>query len=255
MGGRLLSQEEFMTFLWNLALECTNHVHVCEKQNESGERFLVFYVCINGQPSGNPDTAPSNTEGGKWILVYVFLDRVCPVTNYMVSDMDTHVYTITYGDDVVINISDEIAEVFNQHVLTEAMMDLFQLECTDEKKTGELPPKYRSLSEVTFLKRSFIWNDDICMYVGALPVDLLYDITNWVKDGPIDPHVMTVDNLVTVSRELALHGREVYERELPKIKQAYSKIAMKSGKYVCFDSYWSHIFKFRNHGLDCTFDF
>lgn len=120
------------------------------------------------------------------------------------------------------------------------------LECTDEQKTGGDIPPFRSLSEVTFLKRSFKWNSDIHMYVGALPVDLLFDITNWVRSGAQDPYVITVDNLVSVASELSLHGYSEFQARIPKIREAYRKIAQRSGKFVVFDSYWSYIFKYRD---------
>jgi len=208
--------------------------------------FLVFYVVINGQSSGNPSTANSNTTAGIWIIGYVFLEAVSPKLNIFIPEMLEEMYINCYGDDMVANISDMLAPHFNQHVLTEYMMKCFSLECTDEQKTGVAAPPWRSLSEITFLKRRFIWNSDIHMYVGALPVDLLKDITNWVRVGGQDPYVITVDNLAAVASELALHGYDVFQAEIPKIREAYRKIAQKSGKFVCFDSYWSYIFKYRD---------
>lgn len=246
VAGRNLDYPEFRLFLERIALECVNHVHVCEKQNECGERFLVFYVVMNGQPSGNPGTAESNTAAGIWIVMYCWLTDVTPVMNVYLDVFFSEVYICTYGDDMIMNVSDRVVNIFNQHTLTKSMMRNFMLECTDEQKTGGDIPPFRSLSEVTFLKRSFKWNSDIHMYVGALPVDLLFDITNWVRSGAQDPYVITVDNLVSVASELSLHGYSEFQARIPKIREAYRKIAQRSGKFVVFDSYWSYIFKYRD---------
>lgn len=244
--GESLSLSEFTEFLMRIALECFNHVHVCEKQNDSGDRFLVFYVVMNGQPSGNPGTANSNTCAGIWIVAYCWLTDVTPLTNFYLDRFLEECYICCYGDDMIMNISDQVCDVFNQHTLTDSMWRNFQLECTDEQKSAERPPAYRSLSEVTFLKRKFLWNDDICMYVGALPVDLLFDISNWVRSGAQDPYIITVDNLGAIASELALHGSDVFAEQIPKVRDAYRQVAQRAGKFCFFDSYWSYIFRYRD---------
>nr|AWK77854.1 nonstructural polyprotein [Bundaberg bee virus 1] len=248
--GKELSQDEFVLFIERIAFECFNHVHVCEKQNEQGEKFLVFYLVMNGQASGNPGTAASNTGAGIWIIAYCYLTEVTPKRNTYLDSFNEDIYVCTYGDDMVMNVSDSLIEIFNQNVLTEAMMSNFTLECTDEQKSSDIPPPYRSLSEISFLKRSFIWNDDVSMYVGVLPVDLLYDITNWVRSGAQDPHVITVDNLKSIAAELALHGRKVFDGEMPKVRDAYRSIAHRSGKFICFGTYESYILGYRNGELN-----
>ena len=215
VSGRELNREEFALFISRIAFECINHVHVCEKQNELGDRFLVFYLVMNGQPSGNPGTAASNTGAGIWIIAYCYLTEVTPKTNKYLDSFDEDIYVCTYGDDMVMNISDSIAEIFNQNILTTAMMSNFMLECTDEQKTGDTPPPYRSLSEISFLKRSFVWNDDISMYVGVLPVDLLYDITNWYRSGVQDPFVITVDNLKSDRKSTRLNSSHSRASRMP----------------------------------------
>jgi hypothetical protein len=249
IAGRDLSFQEFKTFLLRIAHECVNHVHVCEKQNEQGERFLVFYVVMNGQTSGNPGTACSNTGAGIWIVMYCYLTDVTPVKNIYLDKFFEHVYICCYGDDMIMGVSDSIIEIFNQNTLTESMMRNFRLECTDEQKSTAIPPPFRSLQEVTFLKRNFIWNSDIHMYVGALPVDLLLDITNWCRSGGQDPYVITVDNLHAISSEIALHGVEVFDQQMPKIRDAYRLICRQANKFVIFPTYYEALFRYRDGEL------
>lgn len=244
--GRVLDFDGFSQFLERISFECLNHVHVCEKQNERGERFLVFYLVMNGQPSGNPGTAASNTGAGIWIIAYCYLTEVTPARNLYLDSFNDDIYICTYGDDMIMNVSDSLIEIFNQNVITEAMMTNFMLECTDEQKSSEVPPPYRSLSEVSFLKRSFLWNDELSMYVGVLPVDLLLDIANWVRTGAEDPYVITVDNLKTIAAELALHGREIFNGIVPLVREVHQNIARKAGKWIHFDTYESYLLRYRN---------
>jgi hypothetical protein len=249
IGDKLLEEEEFRTFLMRIALECVNHVHVCEKQNEQGERFQVFYVVMNGQPSGNPGTAVSNTAAGVWILGYCWITE----TGMTLAQFLAEVYASCYGDDVIMNISSQVSNIYNQHVLSDAMWRNFRLVATDAQKTGDTPPKTRPLSETSFLKRSFKWNSDIHMYVGVLPIDLILDVSNWVRDGAQDPYIITADNLSWIAMELSYHGKEVFDQYMPKVRQAYRKIAHRAGKLVFFDSYWSYIFRYRDGATSSAF--
>lgn len=54
---------------------------------------------MNGQPSGNPGTAESNTAAGIWIVMYCWLTDVTPVMNVYLDVFFSEVYICTYGDD------------------------------------------------------------------------------------------------------------------------------------------------------------
>lgn len=88
------------------------------------------------------------------------------------------------------------------------------------------------------------------MYVGVLPVDLLFDITNWVRSGAQDPYIITVDNLKAIASELALHGRSTFDKNMPLVRDAYRSIAHRSGKFICFDTYESYLLRYRNGEFD-----
>lgn len=83
---------------------------------------------------------------------------------------DDHVYVITYGDDNVVNISDEICCVFNQRAVIQCMPKI-GLVYTSENKEDKNPPEYRFLREVNFLKRGFRYSSEYSRWVA--PLDML----------------------------------------------------------------------------------
>jgi hypothetical protein len=66
---------------------------------------------------------------------------------------------VTFGDDNVNSVDDELKDEFNQVSVAKYMTELFDLTYTAGDKSGEFVP-YKTLEEVTFLKRSFVSDDD-----------------------------------------------------------------------------------------------
>ncbi len=165
---------------------------------------------------------------------------------HTISQFFEHVYMIDYGDDVAMNISSEAIVWFNQNTLTKCMKRLFDIDFTDEKKTGEVGPDSRELSEITFLKRSFTWNDEIQMYVCPMEVHTLLDILNWVRTGAEDPRIITINNISSVAAELALVSQEAFDEWLPRLKRVYSQLAWRANKEIYFDTRYGYLLSFRN---------
>jgi hypothetical protein len=115
---------------------------------------------------------------------------------------------VAYGDDNIINMSDFIAPIFNQVTITRGYADI-GMEYTDEDKTGNIVP-YRSLSEISFLKRKFRYDTDLCRHVAPLDLDTILEMTMWVR-GDLDHNARCAINIEHAYRELAMHGRDVFE--------------------------------------------
>nr|QBL75887.1 putative non-structural polyprotein [Solenopsis invicta virus 6] len=240
-----MSQAEFLEFLDKIFLEVVNHIHLMEYDLD-GEKHHLFYSVCNGQPSGNPGTAMVNSAQGLWMVIRCWLELSKGSTYHTVSQFFEHVYMIDYGDDVAMNISSEAIMWFNQNTLTKCMKRLFDIDFTDEKKTGEVGPDSRELSEITFLKRSFIWNDEIQMYVCPMEVHTLLDILNWVRTGAEDPRIITINNISSVAAELALVSQEAFDEWLPRLKRVYSQLAWRANKEIYFDTRYGYLLSFRN---------
>ena len=240
-----MDKEEFCEFLDRIFLEVVNHIHVTQTEID-GEFYRLFYSVVNGQPSGNPGTAIVNSVEGIWMMLRVWLHIMQGTEYSTVNHFYQYVYLITYGDDVAVNISDEVIGLFNQNSITRVMKELFDIDFTDECKTGNETPDFRLLSDISFLKRKFQYSPLIAMYVAPMEESILLDILNWVRTGSEDPRIITINNIASVAAELALISKETYEKWLPKLRKAYSSLSWRVDKTIVFDTWEGYLFAFRN---------
>lgn len=150
---------------------------------------------------------------------------------------------VVYGDDNILNISDEISEYFNQLTLTTALKELGHT-YTDETKTGEMVP-YRLINEISFLKRTFVYDNDFCKWIAPLDDAVIYEMMNWVRKGCIDQRELLKDNIETALAEMSLHGRDKYDElvnslipltdDLDIIYYTYEEVRLKVESFIMGD--------------------
>jgi hypothetical protein len=104
-------------------------------------------------------------------------------------------------------VSDNEKDVYNQCVLKEKFAEC-GIVYTDESKSDTMVP-YRTLQDVTFLKRSFRFSDETGSYVAPLALDSIREMVNWSKKGA-DYYNIAITNVDTALHELSLHGEETY---------------------------------------------
>nr|ULF99863.1 MAG: putative replicase polyprotein [Cripavirus sp.] len=178
------------------------------------------YMWTHSQPSGNPFTVIINCLYNaiimriSWIRI---MQRDCPQLSSM-KCFRKNVSLITYGDDNCLNISDGVIKYFNQRKISEIMLEM-KHEYTDEGKTGVIVES-RSLDDIFFLKRKFLFNEELQRTVAPLKIEVIYEMLNWTRNT-IDPNVILMNNIETAFREIVFHGRSEYE----KLKSGITRIA------------------------------
>lgn len=110
-------------------------------------RYLVQWN--KSLPSGHPLTTPVNSLYSLITIAACFVHLTGKLDN-----LHDLCYIITFGDDNVVAPSETVIDVFHQVSVSEAMGSLFGLTYTSDKKDEKLKP-WESLSEVTFLQRTF----------------------------------------------------------------------------------------------------
>jgi hypothetical protein len=188
--------------LWK---EIVNSVHVCGDD---------VYLWTHSQPSGCPVTAILNSLYNSISVRYVWM-LVAPADFRTMKAFNANVAMVSYGDDNCINISDEVSEFFNQLTIADGYEQIGMV-YTDELKSGEMVP-YRTLSEITYLKRAFKWDEEEHQYLAPLDLGVVLEMINWVR-GDFDLEERTIENMETSAFELSLHGREVFEHWIGKYK-------------------------------------
>nr|ULF99876.1 MAG: hypothetical protein 1 [Cripavirus sp.] len=171
------------------------------------------YMWTHSQPSGNPFTVIINCLYNSIIMRIAWI-RIMKRDNPKMASMKwfrKFVAMITYGDDNVLNISDEIIGTYNQETISEIMAQM-KHEYTDEAKSGNVV-KFRALEDIFFLKRGFRFCPELQRTVAPLKKEVIYEMLNWTRNT-VDPNVILMSNIDKAFREIVNHGREDYDELL-----------------------------------------
>nr|UQB76011.1 non-structural polyprotein [Flumine dicistrovirus 45] len=190
--------------LW---LELVNSYHVC------GDKV---YAWSSSLPSGHPMTGIVNTMYNNIAFRYSWFIAnnydLCSLTEF-----DKYVYMCAMGDDNVFTVHESYREIFNEMVMPRYMAEIGLTYTAENKNEAKSP--FRFLTEVDFLKRSFLKNKILQRYVAPLDLDVVLEIPYWTKDA-VDPITSTLDNVDTTIAELSLHEKEVFDEYVPRISTA-----------------------------------
>lgn len=178
-----------------------------------------IYGWTHSQPSGNPGTAIFNTMVNMILvrLCYYKLKREnCP-DDYMHDTFNSDVRMIAYGDDNVISPTPEITSWFNMQSVSNAMAYYGMIYTSEDKTQAHYEVKH--LTECSFLKRGFRWEDHISGWVGPLGTASIMERLNWAHKGPEMDRALeqNVDGSIA---EWALHDKETFKYWSNKISKA-----------------------------------
>jgi hypothetical protein len=185
--------------LW---LEVVNSRHI---------RGNLMYEWHKGLPSGHPMTSVINSIANMVLFHYawVLITRTSPVRFL------THNQLYVYGDDNLLAIGDDDVSVdkVNQHTLTAAFRRM-GLTYTTENKDDEEVSTVRSLQDVSFLKRTFRYEDG--HWYAPLDLQTILEIPMWCMNKSLLESI-TQTNIDTALIELSAHPREVWDTWAPRI--------------------------------------
>lgn len=115
---------------------------------------------------------------------------------------------IAYGDDNVFIISPELRKFVHPDEITENMA-LFGMKYTSGDKHGTIV--YQPFSDISILKRSFVFNDRLCRWTMPLDIKVILEILNWDRKTNIhDKKDQLKMNLDFLSLELMYHGKDTW---------------------------------------------
>lgn len=205
-------EDEFSHTRYLMFVDLINSIHV------AGDRV---YQWTHGQPSGCALTVIINSVYHSIALrvAYCYVAaKYMPLLMNMIA-FNQYVSHANYGDDDVTNIHPEIIEWFNQTTLTEGFSE-FGMTYTSETK-GTDAPKFRLLQEVTFLKRHFRFDHSQARYRGALILDTVMEMTNWISGK--DTWELCALQLQDAMYELSHHDEQTFNT-VGKLFEAQRKV-------------------------------
>lgn len=168
-----------------------------------GKDQRYIYQWTKSLPSGHPFTTIVNSMYSLYTMAGCFTSLTGKTLEFW-----HYVSTVTYGDDNVNNVSDEVADVFNQTTVADAMEREFHLKYTPAQK-GDVVVKTMALTDMSFLKRGFY--DDGSAWSCPLELDSFLYTVYWCKNRKLRDIIMR-DNLMMALEELSLHPPEVYAK-------------------------------------------
>jgi hypothetical protein len=237
-----------------LMTDVINSVHLCDG---------FIYMMTHSQPSGNPITTPLNclvnsmgiricfeliaevirenkTDTPQAILILEHVRKLMGERfeefqakfRMSMRDAENHLSIASYGDDDVINFSDQVSVWFNMTTLTLAF-EMIGMTYTDESKTQGIAPDWKTLEEVSFLKRNFRWDNIKKVWEAPLAMDTILEMPNWCRGG-LDIYEGTKVNCENAIMELSMHEEDVFDRWMPIIKEAFYDV---TGDLLEIDTY------------------
>nr|QJI52087.1 MAG: nonstructural polyprotein [Dicistroviridae sp.] len=195
-----------------LLMDVYNSVHIC---NDS------VYMMTHSQPSGNPATTPLNCFINSMGLRMCF--SICAkeaAVAMTMKDFSRHVSIVSYGDDNVINFSDEVSEWYNMYTIADAFKTLGFTYTDELKGVGGFVPKWRTIEDVQYLKRRFRYDTKRRVWEAPLCMDTILEMPNWCRGG-LDIQEGTKLNCENAVMELSMHEEEVFNMWSKKICKAY----------------------------------
>jgi len=177
---------------------------------------LVEFFGTN--PSGHPLTVIINS------LVNSLYMRYCYISlnpQKEVLTFKNNVRLFTYGDDNIMGVN-PVASWFN-HTAIQNQLQLIGVEYTMADKESESVP-FINISNVSFLKRQWRWNDDINNWAAPLEeASIIKSLTMWVPSKTVDKYKQMVDVISSANSEFFFHGREIFELQHLKFKQVLER--------------------------------
>jgi V8-like Glu-specific endopeptidase len=203
------SDYKIMLALWT-CLTDSLHIH---KQH--------IYQLNHSQPSGNPFTTIINTLYNLGILDFCIF-FILRNNDKLVDNLDAHYHAYAYGDDNLMIFSDYLKDSIDPLDITHLLSLMGHTYTTDLKDDSQ--QAYRSIEEVSILKRKFDFDYSLFYCFAPLELDTVLEMLNWDKERNYGTKLTQLFvNGDTMQREL-LHHHEFYydlfwlEKTLPALE-------------------------------------
>lgn len=183
-----ISDNKIRTLLW---MEISNSRHVFRGK---------VYEWQGRNPSGCAVTALLNT------MVNNILFRMAwQFADIPIDEFNTHAVIIALGDDNGCGVHKKYRKVFNENTMP-YLMHLCGMKYTDEtKKIGVKLKVLRSITECSFLKRSFVYDKSLGRWIAPIEMASITEMLNWTSKGRAGDQI-AVDNILNALSEMSLHG-------------------------------------------------
>lgn len=192
--------------LWE---EVTNSLHI----GGWGNYKDILYFWTKSLPSGHPATGIINSMYGLILFGLCFEDLVGDIRRFW-----ELVRPIVLGDDNTLGISREIIGVFNQLTIADCMSK-YGAAYTDDTK-GVSTCVSRLLTEVSFLKRRFVFCQDVSQWLCPLEWSSVSYMGYYCRTAATEVEDLSMC-VVGALRESVLHGFERHSEYVSIVRSGF----------------------------------
>ena len=140
--------------------------------------------------------------------------RYCYLVLNPVHECETfkeNVHLMTYGDDNVMGIS-TCAPWFNHTSIQEVLADHGVTYTMADKESASVP--FINIDDVTFLKRSWRWDEDVKAFLAPLEHDSIEKmLLTCVESKSVSPQQQALSIATSAVNEYFFYGKEVFEEK------------------------------------------
>nr|AWK77866.1 nonstructural polyprotein [Renmark bee virus 1] len=178
----------------------------------------VVFQWLKSLPSGHYLTAVVNSILVNLAMCMSLMEATNDYTFNRAHDFFESFGIVAYGDDHVVAVPIQYLPVFNQQTLP-GLLRKFGMYYTIETKSDiEIDFQSRPITEVSYLKRSFVYDEGRAQWLAPLSLDTVLETPMWIKDCA-DRALQTFGNVEFAVRELALHTEDVWNKWFPKLSE------------------------------------
>lgn len=195
----------------------------------------IIHSLYQGNPSGGAMTSILNC------IENMVLWRFCYIRT-----VETSLYRYNllvagwfYGDDSLLAICETIISKFNMFSFQQTCLLLGKTFTTSDKHDITRP--YFDLSEITFLKRRFVWDEQLNLYKAPIDLDVISELPRWSMGDVFS----VLDQTARFNQSLLFassHSAELHEKYYSKFKEYCHELSAgaieNNGKkvYLSFDA-------------------
>lgn len=170
--------------------------------------LMQFY---GSNPSGHPLTVIINCIVGSLYFRYCYVE-LNPARE--IASFSTNVVVINYGDDNVLASS---VDWFNHTSITQVLATVGVQYTMADKSEESIP--FLPVSEISFLKRTFEYNEELDCHVAVLCEESIWkSLMIHIPSAVDSPQKQCIDTVRSAVSEWFFYGRERFEKEVSFLK-------------------------------------
>jgi len=177
------------------------------------------YLTTHSMPSGNFLTAIYNSIVNKFYTAMWYRRVMGPTAT--TTGFFKHVVDYVYGDDKLNGVTN--ATLGLNALSMKSFFNSLGMDFTDASKR-EVTKEFESLSEVSFLKRSFLFHPELGRVMCPLDLETIYSTMNWV-DKSKDELVVLEGKISSYQREMFLH-HDIYDEAIALLVRECNKVGI-----------------------------